>query len=280
MEGLEQQGGDVSAGSPPAESSAAVPSQPAAQSPDGQQPGQPNGQAGAPEKQVPFHQHPRFRALTAENRDLKQAVTTLTQQMRASEQRSQQQPGGLTPDQQAQYRDAAQALRLVMQADPELAALLAGARQLPQLQQGFQSLGQIQAAQTQQQQHQAKTYIHGLADAAGLPKDKAFLERIVRLTALEAAGMPDGEQRFGQGDLTVLDEAFAAVKDQFFGLLQRNTQQSVQATKSKTQGLPPAPRGGFAGPDATKKPEPGKEREYEASLHRRALDMLSGAFKG
>ena len=276
MEGEGQDGAVVDAGSSPAPDANGQPTPPAATQPEQpQQPGQPT-----PEKLAPFHQHPRFQQVTRENRELKQAVGTLTQRLQTLEQRSQQQPNGLTPEQQTQYRDAAQALRAVMQADPELARLIEAAKQFPQMQQGYQSLGQLQQAQQVAQQQQATTHVRGLAEKAGLPTDQKFVQHLVRMTAIEAKSLDDADGRFDRGDFSVLDEAFAIVKDQVLGGFSRQATQTLRDTKQKTQNLPPAPRGGFATPDAPKKPIPGKEREYEQELHKGAMDFLAARFKG
>ena len=262
---------------PGADSSPAPSGTPA---PTGPAPSQPEGVA-APES-FPFHQHPRFRELIAENRSLKESTQQLSQRLAQLEQlqTTARQDGGLTADEKRQYAEAATALKRIFAADPELKALFEARTYLPQLAEGYQSVQRLTQAQGQAQMETARGHIAQLAAQEGLPADKKWLTHLTRLVAGAAMGLDNGNERYDRGDLSVLDEAFDAVKGDFLALLRQNAATATAQAKTKLRTLPPAPRGSAAGPEAPPKPEPGKEREFVQGLHKRGLAMLKEQLTG
>lgn len=231
--------------------------------------------------QLPFHTHPRFKELTSSNRDLKGTVAQL-QRTISDLQRAQMQSrsgDGMNDDERRQYGEAAAALRKVLSADPELARLLEISKQFPQVAQGVQGIEQLQQAAAKQHNQAARSYIRDLATAAKLATDDASLKHVSRLVAGAAMELENGQQRYGEGDFGVLDEAFKAVLP-FLDGLRKGASTATAQTKDKVRSLPPAPRGGAAGDAAPAKLVPGKEREYETSLHQTATRMLKGIVGG
>lgn len=226
------------------------------------------GQA-PPEKQPPFHQHPRWQQMLGENRQLKAAVQTLASQMQQLQQAGQQQAGGLTPDQQMQYQQAARALREVMQNDPETKELLGLKQHVTQ------QLQQVRQSQMQALERQGVDRILSAAKTAGLPQGKEYLNRLIKSVEAEVLQLPEGRQRFAAGDLTVLDEAFANINEHFLGQMRRDQQAQTLATKDKTRQLPPAPRGGAAGPAGLPKLDPDNPRAFQTALNKRATELLN-----
>ena len=211
---------------------------------------------------------------------LKEAQDALAQLQRS------QQRGITTPEEQEQFRQAAtalerillsnpDALERVLSAHPKFKVLSDNADRLMALTGGVQ---QMQQSQSQALLRQAQSHIHGLAKDAGLPNDPAYLQHFVRLVAAEAQALPDGDRRFTSGDLSVFDEAFQALQSNFLTHMQRAGTQNLLATKARTQALPPAPRGGTAGPPGLSKFDPSKPnavRDRMAELSRAAGQMLA-----
>ena len=163
----------------------------------------------------------------------------------------------------------------VLMSHPKLKALAENADRIIGLQGG---VSQMQQQQGQALVRQATSHIHGLAKEAGLSHDPQYLQRLVRLVAAEAQSLPDGNQRFAQGDLSVLDEAFQAVQGSFLTHMQRAGTQALIDTKQRTQSLPPAPRGGAAGPPGLSKFDPKAKdavRTRFAELSKAAGGMLA-----
>jgi hypothetical protein len=193
--------------------------------------------------------------------------------------------GATTPEDDYQMSMAQQALERLLMRDekmlervlmnhPKMAALLKNADQLVAGQGGLQ---QIQQAQGQALLRSAQSHIHGLAKEAGLPQEPGYLQRLVRLVAAEAQQLEGGNQRFSQGDLSVLDEAFQALQGNFLAHTKRAGTAALIATKNATSQLPPAPRGGAAGPPGLPKFDPAKTsvRDRLQQLSRAAGDMLA-----
>jgi hypothetical protein len=238
-----------------------------------------HGQEPQQQQQVPFHQHPRFREITSQNRELRSTVAQLQSRLNAIEQRAQSQ-GGATPQQQQEYADAAAALRKVMAADPELAELLQLRQRIPQLAQGVQGVQHLQAQAARAQQAQARSHIESLVKEAGIALDKKALPHVIRLVAGAAMQLPDGNERYERGDFSVLSEAFADVKS-FIEALRQPANVATAQTKNKLKTLPTPNRGGSAaGPAAPDAPKPGEERAFTQSLHKRGLDMLRSKLSG
>jgi len=218
----------------------------------------------------PFHQHPRFRELTTANREMKQQIAQLMQ----AQQRSQQQGQPMAPEEAQQYQQAAAALKRLISQDPELAGILRLAKEAPQYQQRAQAMDQMQAAQARAHTTSARSAIKELAAADGLPTDDASMRHIVRLVAGEAMSLEQGNERYSSGDLSVLEEAFNAIKP-WLSAMRKPAEASVAQTKNKMKQLPPPARGGVAGQPAPAKLVPGKEREFEANLHKTAKERLA-----
>ena len=237
--------------------------------------------APASEPQAPFHNHPRFRALISENRDLKTAQQQLTQRLAQLEQlQSAANQGSLNADEQRQYAEAATALKRIFAADPELKAFFESRNYLPQLAQGYQSIQHLSRAQGQAQLETSRAHIARLATKEGLPTDTKWLSHLNRLVAGAAMGLENGNERYERGDLSVLDEAFQSVKGDFLTLLRQSAATQTAQTKGKLKTMPPAPRGSAAGLEAPKPIEEGKEREFVQGLHKRGLAMLKERLTG
>lgn len=250
----------------------------------------PTQPAQPPQQTVPYErfqqvirQVQEYRPLVAQVPQLQQQLKDATDKLAAFEKKSAQ--GTVSPEDQYQMALATQALEKLMLSSPEMlervlmshpkvAALLKNADQLVAGQGGIQ---QMQQAQGQALLRSAQSHIHGLAKDAGLPQDPAYLQRLVRLVAAEAQQLEGGNQRFSQGDLSVLDEAFHALQGNFLAHTQRAGTASLLQTKSRTQQLPPAPRGGAAGPPGLPKFDPAKMsvRDRLQQLSRAAGDMLA-----
>ena len=225
----------------------------------------------------PFHQHPRFRELTTANREMKQQIAQLMERDR-QRQLQQSQPG--QPVLNDQEREAITVLKKLMQSDPELAAALGVAKQMPQFQQRFQGMDQMQARAAQVHNQAARSTIKELAAAEGLDTSDASLKHIVRLVAGAAMDLENGNERYASGDLSVLEEAFDLIKKGWLSNLRKPAEQTLTQTKNKLRTLPPPARGTAPGEPAAPKLEPGKERVFEQGLHARAKKMLSELSQG
>lgn len=195
------------------------------QTPDqtGQQPDQTGQQpAGQKPQGVPFSRFQEVnRGKVAAEAQVKQ-LSTRVQQLEGLHAAAQQQ-GGLSREQQQQYREASEALIEVMKQNPVLAKLLQMAQLGDRLPTALQGIEQLHAAQTQQQVRQGEGYIKGLADKAGMPiQNGRFLKSLVREVSKEVLDMEGGEDRFNAGDLSVFDEAFKVVKEEVFGTFTRD----------------------------------------------------------
>lgn len=253
---MEGEGQDVAVESAPStdtqETPAQAPSQPAQQPPE-----------------QPFHLHPRFQELIRDRNMSRQTIAQLQQQFEQSQAKiaeleRKQTQGRTSPEEDEQLRQAGTALERIIMSNPEMLDRLLSAHpkfktlsenadKLLASQTGVQ---QIQQAQGQALMRQAESRIHSLAKEANLPQDPAYLQRLVRLVAAEAQAIEGGNQRFSQGDLSVLDEGFKALLQNFLAHTQRAGTAGLLQTKSRTQSLPPAPRGGAAGPPGLPKFDP------------------------
>ncbi len=219
-----------------------------------------------------FHEHPDWQRMVASRREDRGIIQQLQQRLQAQEQRSQQSQRAdepLTQEEQA----AVVALKRLMARDPELKTALLAGQQLPQFHQRFQGIDQMQQQAAQAHTHAARSTIKELAAADKLPTDEASLRQITRLVAGEAMALENGQERYSSGDLSVLNEAFQNVKP-FLATLRKPAEDSLIQTKNKLKQLPRPAQGSAAGQPAMPKPEPGKEREYEAKLHGLARKML------
>lgn len=267
---------DVDAGSSTGTDSGADPSQATTQ------PVQPPA-----EPQVPFHQHPRFQQLIREGQLSRQTIATLQQQLREeSERRTALEKkftaGQSTPEEAEELRKAAGALERILMGNPEaLERILLAHPKFKALAENADKLmattggvEQIQQAQSQALYRQAQSHIHEMAKSAGLPSEPKYLSRLVRAVAAEAQSLPDGNARFAAGDLSVLDEAFKALQTDFLATTQRAGTAQLLQTKSRTQSLPPAPRGSAAGPPGLPKFDPNQPNAL--GKHMAQLDKIAG----
>lgn len=222
----------------------------------------------------PFHQHPRWiqREKQWEEREgnYKRYVQTLTDRIAALETKP---AAAVTPNEEREYAEAAQAIKRIFERDPDLKAFYESRNRLPQLEEGYANVGQMQAQARSQQAQTARTHIGQLVKDAGIDVPAAKMQHVVRLVAGAAMQLPNGNVRYDSGDLSVLDEAFEEVKG-FIEDLRKGTTATVAQTKAKTKNLPPAPRGGPAGPAAPEGIKPGEERAFQTNLHKKGLALL------
>lgn len=258
MEG-EETGAVVETGSPSVTTPGADPT---VQAPS--QPAQPQAPA-----EPPFHQHPRFQQLIREGQLSRQTIAELKQQneqyqARFAELEKKQNQGQSTPEEDEELRKAGGALERILMRNPEaLDRILSQHPKFKSLAENADKLlasqsgvTQMQQAQSQALMRQAESMIHGLAKEANLPQDPEYLRRLVRLVAAEAQSIEGGNQRFSQGDLTVIAEGFKALQGNFLNHTQRAGVAGLRDTKNRTQALPPASRGGAAGPPGLPKFDP------------------------
>lgn len=197
-------------------------------------------------------------------------------EIRAAQHRGQ----GLTAEQQRQYLEAGDALEQILAAHPRLKALMGLMQHAPKLIEGYQGVSQLTEVQAQRHTMAAREAVRGLAEQAGLPitgdQGRKYLDRLTRLVAMEVRAIEGGEQRYEQGDLSVLTEAFQGVLADFVNHTRREANASLATTKTRTKALPPAATHGTApGEPAPPKLVPGKEREFEEAMHARARKLLA-----
>ena len=208
------------------------------------------------------------------------------QQAKFAELERKQNQGRTSPEEDEQLRQAGTALERIIMSNPEmLDRLLSAHPQFKAWKDNADKLlattGQTQQmaqAQSQALMRQATGHIHGLAKEAGLPNDPAYLTRLVRLVAAEAQAIEGGNQRFSQGDLSVLDEGFKALQGNFLSHTQRAGVAGLRQTKERTSALPPSPRGGAAGPPGLPKFDPtapNAVRNRMGELSKAAAAMLA-----
>ncbi len=262
--------------------------------PTAQAPVQPVQQQQQPQE-PPFHLHPRFQQLIRDGQMSKQTIAQLQSQVeqyqaKFAELEKKQNQGTSTPEEDDELRKASGALERILMRNPEaldrilsthpkFKALSDNADKLLASQNG---VTQLQQAQSQALMRQAESRIQGLAKEAGLPNDPAYLQRLVRLVAAEAQAIEGGNQRFAQGDLSVLDEGFKALQGNFLNHTQRAGTAGLLQTKSRTSALPPAPRGGAAGPTGLPKFDPNAPdavRNRMGELSKAAAAMLAEGSK-
>jgi uncharacterized phage infection (PIP) family protein YhgE len=228
--------------------------------------------------QVPFHKHPRFQELIAQNREFRSTNGQLTQQVQQLTQAVQQMqrnaPNNGTPPNE-EYVKAADALLKIMEVNPRLKALLGLADSAPQLMQGYQGVQELTQAQTQSLLRSGRQEISSLATKAGLPSSDEDIDLLEEMVAGVIRRTPGAEERFRQGDLNTVADAFKKISEGFVANLRRPAAQNVIDTKNKVRNLPPAPRGGLPGGSAPAKLDPNNPRPFEQSLHQRAMDMLA-----
>ena len=224
------------------------------------------------EQSIPYA---RFREVIQQNQQLRGSVSEMQGRLKQMEtlQEKAQTQGGLSQTDQEAYRQAAVALKQIIDADPELKAwreAMQGSKQAMDMQHTVQSMRE---AQIRSVERQGVNRIHELADEAQLPKDTKSRQVLVALVDSLAAKMPQGRDRFAAGDLTIFDDAFEQAKP-LLDLIKREGQTQLIDTKAKTRQLPPGPRGSAAGPPGLPKLDPANPRAYESALHQAATKLL------
>lgn len=237
----------------------------------------PNGQPQQPpQDKTQYVPYARFKQVLDQNKQ----ISARLQQIEQLQQKAQTQ-GQLSSQDQAEYKAAAEALRKVFAADPQLASLLKLAEQSGALEQTMQGVSQLTKAQEQRQVSAGMAHVKQLVEKAGMAfKTPQAFQHVARMVAQEAMQLENGAERFDAGDLSVLDEAWKNVQETVFGGVARQAGNQFLKTKQATAGLPPSPRGGFAGHPAPLKLEAGKEREYVSRLHKMAAGMIDQAQSG
>lgn len=232
------------------------------------------GTPGQPTEQtVPYG---RFREVIGQNQQLRQATAQLQgriQQMEALQQKAQQQ-GGLSPTDQGQYREAADAIKQIFKSDPELASLLNGSQHQKQMEETQKTLTEMRSAQMRTIEQRGVQQIEEFLNREGVPKEEAARKVFIKLVESMALTIPQAKERFAQGDLTLLDEAAELTKP-LLAHLKREAQTQLLDTKNRTRSLPPASRGGAAGPPGLPKLDPNDPRAYQSALAKAATAMLN-----
>lgn len=248
------------------------------------QPASAEGQPQPPQSRfVPYERfqevNSKMRTYESQLAQAGQVVQQLQREMaeiKAAQHRGQ----GLTTEQQQQYLQAGDAIEQIFHAHPRLKALMGLLEHAPKLLESTQSVSQLTEAQAQRHTMAARATVRGLAEQAGLPitgeQGRKYLDRLTRLVAMEVRAIDGGEQRYDQGDLSVLSEAFQSVLADFLNHTRREANASLATTKARTRALPPAAtRGTAPGEPAPPKLVPGKEREFEEAMHGRARQLLA-----
>ena len=232
---------------------------------------------------VPFS---RFKEVNDRAGALERSHAAVVQRAAQLERRLQQletvKPAGTprTPEEQRARADALQALNDLVGDDPKWKAVLALAQHGPQIVQGLQGVQNLTRAQQDGLVRGARTELSSLAKEAGLPHTGDALDTIEDIVTGIIGRDPDAMQKFQQGDTSVVSAAFKKLADGFVANLRRSSTATLVDTKNKVRQLPPVSRGGPAGPAAPAKLELGKEREYEAGLHKTARARLAELLTG
>ncbi len=242
-----------------------------------QQPGQ-NGQPAPTQGQtVPYerlqqiaHQNQQFRT------ELAKAQGRIQQMEAQLKQNAQANGGQVSPEDAQSYQQAWTAMEKILMATPRGQKLLQMADQAEQLQGVSSNVKSMQEAQLRTMERQGVNRIHELADKEQLPKDKDSRSVFIKLVESLALTIPSARERFAAGDLTLLDEAFEKAKP-LLAHIKREGQTQVLDTKNRTRQLPPASRGGAAGPAGLPKFDPNKDdpRAYQSALAKAATAMLN-----
>lgn len=258
----------------PAGSSSATDPQGQPTPPAAPQPGTP----GQPPKDGQWVPYDRLEKVSHQNQQLRQAYAELKgrfDQMESLKQQAAQQ-GGLNPQDQQTYREAATAIKQILAADPELKSLLEMAKSGPQWQGTQQTVQSLRDAQLRSMEQQGVSRILSYADQEGLPKDEASRKIFVKLVESMALTIPQAKERFAQGDLTLIDEAMDLAKP-LLAHVKREGQTQLLDTKTKTRNLPPVSRGSAAGPPGLPKLDPDNPRAFADAIHKAAAQHLGSS---
>lgn len=240
------------------------------------EPEQTDAETGKKPSPEPFHTHPRFQQLIKENRSLKQQLETFSAKLAQLEQAKPTSEAAPS----AEYVQAAEALLKVMEAHPTTKNLLQLSALAPDLARGYQGVTELRHAQQQALVQTAREQLQGLAKSAGLSEEPLFLRRLEDMVQGAIAEDEELVTRFRSGDRKVVEEIFNAIKTGMFDALEKKATASLMQTKGKVTALSPRPQGVPAGEKPPPKLEPGKEREYEESVHQRARRKVAELFGG
>lgn len=265
MDGMEQ-GAEVVAESP-----AAQPTEPQAPTAGSQN----TVNTGQPPVMRGFHEHPDWQRMVREratDRVEREQMQRELQEHRAWRQEQERAARGpqRSAEEQNQRLQARQAIKELLGEDDDWKALQQIKEKFGQLEQGYQGVQKLSEAQLRAQTNQARDYVKQIAEKANLSTDSEALSVLMPAVVGAVRRIPNGEARYEQGDMTVLNEALDKVKTYLVSKAQRETATGVLQTKQTTQRLPPRPSGGAVGQEAPPALEPGKERQFLAGLHRRA----------
>lgn len=236
-----------------------------------------NGQPSTPD--VPFHQHPRWQQVMGENRQMRQAIAELRREQQAArDARQVPMPAEMSHEDAVAEAQALEALERLASKHPKFKALLDHADKLPGLIQSAQGVQSLQKANRDSLNQRGRESISGLVKSENLPTDARFVRRVEHMIAAEIAEMDGGEARFVRGDLSVIQEAFNAIKPDL-ALISRPAAANVIQTKNNVRNLPPAPRGGGPGqePPLTLASVGGDENKYRAALRAAAAKIRVAA---
>ena len=178
----------------------------------------------------------------------------------------------LTAQEEVEMRQAAAALKRILGVDGDLKSLLDLAKNGKSLLESHQSVQDLAQQQYRGTLKSGDDRVAALAKAAGFPDSPEAMGRLQRQVAGILSLHPEALQALRRGDLSVVDQAFAIVKDDHEPYRRQQTAQ-VAATKANAANLPPSGAGGLPGepisPVAGLLKE-GKDREARSAMHARA----------
>lgn len=235
-----------------------------------------------PAKEPPFHLHPRWQELQGRLKNQDTALATANQRAEQLAERLRQFETAAKPGAQPseEYVAAAQALLKVMESDPRLKTLLSLSDAAPHLMRGYQGIQRLSEAQQRTLMTQGRSRVNEAAAKAGLPTDERALQHIEEMVAGAIRRNQGLAQRFKEGDMSAVDEAFKDIEEGLLQVMRRAAGQDLKQTKDMTKRLPPVPTGGSPGKEAPPKLEEGKEREFERTMHDSAIKRLESLLRG
>ena len=239
-----------------------------------------NGQPLLAEHRIPYERFQqvvqRARQHEAMARQHGQTIQELQQRLARFEQ------AGQRPAPDPVMQSAAQALRSVLAADPELKELLGAGNLRQVVQQLQQTMQGVQSSQSRNMVQTVRSEIGQLAKTASLPTSDKALRAYEELIASEIRESPELLDRLRQGDLAVVREAFAAVQASV-GEFRRSDAVATTQTKNATRALPPRSSGGTAAPPGTPASvmKPGQDATgFRRDMHKGAREALRSLFEG
>jgi len=237
-----------------------------------------NGQPLTAEKPAPFHTHPRWQQMVAKQRSAEATIQQMAQRLAQYERQGRQ--NGAPPDPEMQA--AAQALRGVLAADPELRDLLEAGKLRQVVEQMQQAMQGLQSTQSKSLVQSVRSEISTLAKGASLPTSDKALRAYEELIASEIRESPELLERLRQGDLTAVREAFGNVQASV-SEFRRSDAVATTTAKNLTRALPPRSSGGTPAPpgQAPQALKPGQDpRDFRRDMHKGAREALRTLFEG